>query len=817
MNDRSIQNEDYLEEDSFSIVEFLQKYLRYWLWFLIGALAALFIGYLYMNYAPVLYATSAKVKIIDESQQPDLASDAKKDFWGLSTVNLDNEIEVFKSHRLLQQVVTDLNLDVNYYSVGFLNTSQVWNPPFVVRKFTAADSLIKTKKYDVKLQTSGFGISDEDGNDYLVRYDTENNSAPGLPFSIELTENIDDINREQNYKVTLNPISDVTEWLKTALRVEPTNKKGEILTLSLTGGSRERSEAIVNKVIEKFNQDGVEDKQALSKRTLDFIDERFIYLTGELDSIESGKQDFKKDNSLAYIEQDATTILKRKSDAEDELFSLETQLSLSRLLRSAVVKEEEYGLLPPDIGLDNSSINALVAKYNELSRERNKLSASVQEGHPMMKTLARQLNSSKENILKTLEVNQRQLSASLARLRSEKATAGEMFSRIPEKEKMLRAIERQQSIKENLFLMLLSKREEAAIKNAITAPVVKIIDYAQTKKHPVSPRKIVVYPASLVIGLLAPFLFLFVSFALDTKIKKRSDVEHLNPEIPILGEIPYIENYANLKIETERNLVTESFRILCANLAQKESISSGKTILVASSIKGEGKTATAVNLARAFASIKKKVLLIGADLRNPKLHDHFKLVKEGVGFSDFIVNPELDWRECIHNLPERQMSSLYICLSGTETTDPPVLFAHKNMARFFEQAKMEFDCIIVDTAPTLLVSDTRLISKYADITLFVLRADFTEKRLLDFSKDLNRTKALPKMNYVLNAVGSKSTLSGYNYGYGYGYDAEPDVSENKLEVYGEKLKRGLKYLIVNAEKLAAKMFKKKNSNGGEAV
>ena len=810
MSDRFILEEEFEGEDSFSVLAILSKYGRYWRWFLAAILISLLVAYIYVQYAPTLYMSVAKIKIIEEGKQTDITSNLEnKVFGGLSDINLENEIEVIKSYRLLQQVVTKLNLDITYYSVGFFKNTQIWDAPFIVTKFTASTNLNKSKWYDVELQKAGFEITDEDGNNYLVPFNGQNNSAPGLPFSIELSNgNIAAENFERDsYEFELIPNELSTNQLIEELKVEPANKNSDILTIWLKGESVERSETILNTIIKKFNEDGIEDKQAISKRTLDFIDERFLYLSGELDSIELGKQDFKQDNTVAYIEEDATTILKRKSDTEEELFNLETQLSLLKLLSSAVIKEDDFGLLPPDIGLNNSNINSLVSNYNELSRERTRQLSSMPENHPTMRSLRNQLSTGKENILKTLDVNQRQLSKSLSRLRNEKALAGELFSKIPEKEKMLRAIERQQSIKENLFLLLLEKREEAAIDNAVTAPVIKVIDYAQTIEKPVSPKKILVYPIAMVLGFFGSFLVLFVKFALDTRIHGRPEIEKLSPDIPIISEIPFYDTNEGLLQTQDRSIITESFRILCTNIIHTSKTQNGSVILVTSSIKGEGKTSTAVNLATTFASMNKKVLLIGGDFRNPKLHSYFGLEKESYGISNFISDPEMDWKQCIQKVQTGKIST-YVCLSGTKGHNPPEILTNGNIRIFMEQAKNEFDHIIVDTAPILLVSDTRLISKFADITLFVLRVDFTEKRLLEFSKELNNKHELKNMGYILNAVGANSSSEKYNYGYGYGYEATMEPKKNKSDSYKNKLIRKLKNLIVATENITSNMVKK---------
>lgn len=792
------QNFGHDEDENFAIKGIVTKYLRYWPLFLIGLIISLLAGFLYMRYATVNYRSAAKIKIIDESKRTDIASEEVANIWGISTINLDNEIEVLKSHRLLDQVVEELSLDVSYFYVGFFKTSEKWNAPFVVKKFASEEEQLTALSYKIEMSPTGFEIRDEDGNDYEVGFKSKNNSASGIPFSIELKEDVnlsDYVN--VTYKVVLNPRKETVRQLANRLQVQPTNKKSDILALWIVGESIKRSEAILNTVIEKFNEDGVKDIQAISKRTLDFIDERFIYLSGELDSIELGKAGFKRDQNLAYIEEDATSILKKKSEAESEAFRLETQISLSRSLRRSVAQQSNFGLLPADVGLDNSSVNSLVKNYNELARERTKLLASVEEGHPSVQSLNTQLGKGKENVLKTIDVNQRQLQIKLNQLKEQKDLASEMFSRLPENEKILRGIERQQIIKEKLFLLLLQKREEAAVNNAVTVNSSKIVDYAQTPSKPISPKKVIVYPLALFLGLFIPFALLFLRFSLDTKVQERSDVERLNPSIPIMAEIPFLEKGDSFKDAGARSLLAESFRILSTNISfhlpTNDYSDAGKIIYVASAIKGEGKTTIALNLSLAYASLNKKVLLVGADLRNPQLHAYFGIDKNTTGLSDFLYAPEVNWDSCIHRGYGKNPNH-NVCFSGTMPSNPPELLAGKNFKKFIERAKKEFDYVIVDTAPTILVTDTLLISQYADLALFIVRLGFTDKRLMEFSKDLKKSKKLTNVAYVLNDVGIDRTKD-YNYGYGYGYSFDFGKNKSGFGKLKYQLKDGLRRLL----------------------
>lgn len=773
MKEAPYKKDNFQEKESLDLKELVLKHLHYWPWFLAATILFMALGYAYMRYTPITYQSVAKIKIIDDSKELNVATDVMA-IRGGNSINLENEIEVLKSYRLLSQVVSDLNLNISYYWKGNIKTSQIWNAPFVITKLSEADSIASTRIYELEIKNRKIIITDEEENFFTVDFDYSDTPTTGFPFGIELVENVNLIDfNDITYIVVLSPLKDTVLKLATNLQIQATNKDSEILRLSLKGESADRSEAILNTIIAKFDEDGILDRQLVSKRTLEVIDKRFIYLSGELDSIEVGKQDFKQINDLSYIESDAGVNLQKKSETETEVFKLETQISLSQLLKKTVAQEAAYSLLPAEIGLSNTSLNSLVFAYNELALERNKLVTTVGPNHPNLVRLSGQMERGKLNILNTVNVYQNQLRISLDQLTQERDLAGYRFSKLPEKEKLLRGIEREQSIKENLFLLLLEKREEAAIKMAATAPSIKVVDYGLTSMVPVSPKKMTVYALSLALGMFLPFLVLFIRFSLDNKIYDLKELEKLSAKIPVVAEIPLFKKTKSFIGPNDRSPLAESFRILGTNvnyLLPKKSSGNAQVIYVTSAIKGEGKTLLAFNLSVSYAILKKKVLVIGADLRNPSLHEFMDIPKNARGLSQLLSHSSRNWRDYIYDGFE-QNTFHKICYDRKIPLNATELLSGTGFGEFLEDAKKEFDYIIVDTAPTILVTDTLLISQYADITLFVARAGYTEKRLVDFSRGLAKTKKLRNMAYVLNGVG-QGKGKGYNYGYGYGYGAQ---------------------------------------------
>ena len=756
MKDSLFEIELNEKEKSFDFMKLARKLLGYWPWFLISLAVALAIAFFYLRYATTMYASVAKIKVIDSSKETDIAKDPLSVVWSDSKINLDNEIAVLKSYRLLSQVVDSLNLNIVYYEVGKIMTSEVWNGPFEINNVVPNDSIIEPLSFNVELEVSGFKVTDENDSIHNIPYfQTEETKPTTLPFMINLSESaVINKYKGREFLIMLYPFQQTVNDLSTNLFITSTNKKSEVLELWLYGENATKSETILNTIIHEFNLDGIRDRQQISKRTLAFIDERFAYLTKELDSIEGGKQDFKQENNLSYIEADAGSSLTRKSEAEDEVSDLKTQISLASVLKETVLKQKQYTLLPVNIGLENVSLNASVNNYNEMALERDKLLVSVGESHPTLTTLSSQLERAKVNILKTVNVYEIQLKAALQRLNEVKSTANTIFSSLPEKEKMLRAIERQQSIKENLFLLLLQRREEAAINLAVTAPSVKVIDYGITAIKPIAPKKMLVMGLAGILGLFLPILVLYIKFAANGKIQDREDLKNYVYDIPLLTTIPHFKQNPIFKDINEQTPLAEAYRMMATKIVSlntKNNTTDGSVIFCTSNAENEGKSLNAYNLSVGFASLDKKVLLIDVNLRNPAVHDLLGLSHKSKGLTSYLNNPSIDWKDTISS-GLSNCDTHHVCLAGPIPENAPNLLSKNTFGTYIAKAKEFYDVVIVDTAPVNSVTDTLLISKYADLILYILRVEVTDNAALQTAQDLKNTQDIKQMAFVLNAV-----------------------------------------------------------------
>ncbi len=795
------------EIEEINIKEILFKYLAFWKWFVVGAMLSLIVAYTYLRYSSDIYQTTAKIKILDNTKGGmKLPSDVAALFSN-SKVNLDNEIEVLKSHRLLELVAKNLNLETSYYTVGNIKTTELWKDrPFKVIWLDPKDSINTRKiKLEIELQPTGYKIiSEENSSDRTYQYG-QKNKIKGQEFILVL-ENNGTFSKliEDHYKVLRTPIDIILEGLSNSIQLASTAKQSEVLSLELTGENKDKSEAIINEIIDKFNEDGVTDRQLVSQRTIDFVNERFVNLSGELDSIENQKKTFKTENNLSYLQEDAKVTVSKKSVTEGNYYALETQIALAKLLEDTLKKDGPFELLPSNIGIENENINSLISDYNKVVLDRGKLLVSAGEKNPMVVEYSNKIIELKQNVLSSIVVLQKQLAVSIKNIKSLKQENSSTFSSIPAKEKILRSIERQQTIKESLYLFLLQKREEAAVSKAITTPSIKVIDYAMTNFIPIAPKRSIIYLAALLIGLIIPFGIVYIIFLLDTKIHSKLDFERLSPNIPVVAEIPYINEENRIITKNDRSVLAESFRILRTNInylipLKKEG--ECPVIYTCSSIKGEGKTFVSLNLALTLASLDKKVLLVGADLRNPQLHKYLKINKNRIGLSNYLYDTTTDWKNLIN---EKIFNNdfLNIVFAGSVPPNPAELLSNGRFEELLNILKKEYDYIVVDTAPTILVTDTLLISQLADITVYITRADHTDKKLLTYSKGLKEQGKLTNMAYVINNVGGEKGYGygygykysygytyGYNYGYGYGYGEDNDENTPRKKSRFSWLKR----------------------------
>ncbi|MAX70011.1 MAG: tyrosine protein kinase [Flavobacteriaceae bacterium] len=755
----------------------INKYLRYWYWFVLGIILAFLGALLYLRYTPKVFKSSAKIKILNKAKGIELPSSAF--IFNRSNINLENEIEILKSYRIIEQVVDKLDLTHRFYEKGNILTTEIDRLPFDFLQKIESDSISKHSSYTIVVKQDAFEVTAENSSKVLLfpNFNTTK-TKHNLPFELSLNLQNNNLSRivGKTYLVKVSPVESITKSLKRSIGVDMVGVGSDLLELNHSSQSVLKNERILNTLVDVFNEDGINDRQEVSRRTIDFIDERFLLLAEQLDSIELGIRDFKQENNFITLESDAELGLSQRTVSEQELFDLENQLLLSDLLKETLTDSiAKSDLLPANIGLVNTSINGLVSNYNDLVLKRDNLAVSSGENNPEIIIINEQLEDLKSNIYASIASYKKQLEASKKQLSRENRRFNSQVYDLPAKEKILLEIKRQQEIKQTLYLFLLQKREEALINLAVTEPSIKVVEYAISNWNPVSPNTKSIYLIALISGILIPFGVIYLTILLDTKVKGREDIISQNSRIPIVGELPKVkEENLIFKDPEDNSIQAEAFRILSSNvdyiLPVKEK--EGRVIYCTSTIKGEGKTYTSINLSLALSSINRKVLLIGADLRNPQIHTHIHEDKHKPGLSNYLHDSDCSWKDTLIKGFDKHPNH-DIILSGSIPPNPAHLLTNGRFKKLIDEAKQEYDYIVVDTAPTILVTDTMLISQLADATIYLVRANYTEKKLLSYSKDLFDSGKLKNIAYVINGVDTnKSYGYGYNYGYNYGYGSK---------------------------------------------
>ena len=785
---------DAINENELNFKKFLFRIFTFWPYFLIFIIFCVSLALVYLRYAEYQYTATAKIQIIDKAQDSEMALPTSMTIFNRSMINLQNEIGVLSSYSLNERVIKKLNFNVKFFTLGRIKKTQNHQSEF----FEDYDFELKSN-YDFNADKLTYNLNINSGNLKIISIDENNDLVESfdfiglstlskehtLPFEISIrAENlIVPISEQQERTIEINNLSRTVNEYISNTKISVYGEESDQLEIVITNPNKLIAEDFLNTLIYEFDLDGITDRQLEYKRTMDFVDTRAIFLENELELIENRKKEFKEKNKLTDVRVDADISISQQLIYDSELFNAESQKELLSIIK-ADLKSNSFKLLPVNVGLDDSNLNLLIEQYNTIVKERERfLNTGAGEKNAYILSLNNQIESLFINILKSIESYDLNLSYTINNFKQKELEFENIYMNIPQNEKVLRSINRELEVKESLFLLLLQKREEAAINNAVVKPSIKIIDYAISSGKPVSPSFVLVVSTAIFFGFLLPILFLSIWFFFDDKIHVRDDILERTNEIPILAEVPFIkqvDNKLNLSEinSSSRSVFVESMRMLIANLnyinSDNLNDNKAKIILVTSSIKGEGKTIVSSTLSQLLSSSNKKVILVGADLRNPQIHNYLNVNKnDHKGISDIIYNTNLNWKD--HVL---KSDNLDIILSGSIPPNPNELISSEKFQSLISELALTYDYVIIDSAPCILVSDTLQISKLADLTLYLIRSGHSPKSLLDYIIDLQKSNKLNKLSIVLNSVGNSSSYGygyrygyqyGYNYGYGYGY------------------------------------------------
>ena len=751
----------------------MERYLKFWPWFLFWIILALAAAYFYLLYTTPVYQASANIIINEENSSSGSSYSELGMLTGLGTNNLDKEIAILKSRRLMMDVVSALKINIEYFQEGKIRDVELYRDlPFSLNVLKMDEELLKNSRGGrFKISSSGNGrISITDLN-------TERNweVTTGTPFNIGFAEIVIVSNiKTKNFPETIVQFSDVEKTAskyRNKIFLNQTDKKSNVIELVLQDPVREKAKDILDQLILEFNRDAIEDKNLIAGNTANFINERLEIINTELEMVETGKEEFKQTNRLTDLQAESHMNMQNASEYNKRRQDIGTQMELTDAMLDYLSSSRNSDLLPANLGINENAVNQLIGEYNDLVLERNRILGGSTERNPVVIKLNSRIDQLKTNILQSLQRLRTNLRISLDDINRQSSSIGSRILAIPSQEREYRGIERQQGIKEALYLFLLQKREENSLALAVTAPKAKIVDRAFSSGGAVAPNSRSIYLGTVILGLFIPFSIVYLKGVIDNKVRGRADLENLSTDLSILGELPKVKKKEEKLIGiNDRSVLSEAFRILITNLQYLKIKSQGKskgvTILVTSTVKGEGKSFITVNLGMSLVNTGKKVLLIGGDLRNPQLHQFLDESEKQWGVSDFLAGKKM-CPKCL--IKESKLHpNLHILSSGSIPPNPAELLRQEKVGEMLKEMEAEYDYLIIDSAPSMLVTDTFLISKYADLILYVVRAGFTEKKLLDFVFDSQKAGSFRNLSFLLTDVDLSDLGYGNKYGYGYG-------------------------------------------------
>lgn len=775
--------------NSLNFKDILSPYIKKWKWFVACGILALALGYLYIRYTTPEYAVRAKIQVVKDQKAADLTAFQDLELFMGGNTQVEDEIEILNSRSNFIEVVRKLGLNVKISSKGKIHNTEIYtDPPFRIN-FLMPDSLVFIARDQFIIQITGDSdfllIADEDTPAKPYSFGSTIDSPIG-EFVVTPNDTHMQLYRGNEYIVNISPVPSTAQYYQGKTQIAVTDKYSNILSISLNDAVQQKGVDILNALIETYNQNAIEDKRAIADRTSQFINDRISDIYGDLSSVDQTAEEFKSDRGITDLASQSNINLNLGATSRQDLDNATIQLNIASSMQDIVQNQNGYEILPSNIGINDGTIATTTARYNELVLERQRLLKSSNERNPIIVNLDQQIEGLKQNLQSSLNSMTNNLTLQVNNLSGQLSRFNSRIYSAPSNERALRDISRQQQTTESLYLYLLQKREESQIAFASAAPKSNVIDRAYgAGVGPVSPKKPIIYLASLILGLLAPFSLIYANELLDDKVHNKIQIEKMVDDVPVLAEIPKLSKKENTLVKTgERTILAESLRILRTNLdflIRAKRSADGKNhnlIYVTSSVPGEGKTLISSNLAMIYANTGKKVLLVGADIRNPKLYQFYsgknvdnlgKSKRSGsvIGLTEYLIDQNMRSGQIINTLlaHDQEVDVIY---SGRIPPNPSELLMSDRMRILLREVSDIYDYVIVDTAPLMVVSDTLLISQYADIILYVTRAGMTQTKVLEFPMKLKAEGKLPSLAFVVNNVKESNLGYGGKYGYGYG-------------------------------------------------
>ena len=752
-----------------NIIDLLVYFASRWKWFLVSVIV--FGGLAWLHYArsPRVYFRSATVIIKDPSNKTSTAGLDRYDNF-INKVNVANEILQFRSKRLMREVVLRVHADVSYRCKDGLHYDELYTQAPVSVSFhdmlpEQSMSLTVMPADSVSVMVSGL---DGEGEPRRVRLNDTVSVAQGS-LVVSPTNYYSPKWKDVPVQVTKMPLESMVNYYRGAVGIRQEEEESSILTLSLKDSSPARAEDVLNMLIAVYNEEAIRDKNQVAVNTANFINERLIIIEGELGGVESDLESFKRENRIVDIGSTAGMYMSESQKYNADALELETQLRLAAYIKDYLTDpKKETDLIPSNTGIGDQNIEGQISLYNAAKLKRDRLIDDSSERNPVVEELNNSLRAMKQNIIRAVDNMIVSLKVKRDDAQSREERAQQRVTSIPSKERRMLSIERQQKIKEALYLFLLNRREENALSQAMADNNARVIDSADGSDAPIAPQRNRILLLGLLVGLAVPAVACLAIMFMDTRVRNRKDIEGA-VNVPFLGEIPLdrdVQKQKNAKAvvsEHGDDMVSESFRILRTNLTFMARKDKGVQVITFTSFnEGAGKTFISRNLAMSLSYAKKRVVLVDLDIRKATLSHHFHTHSAGV--TNYLADPAVTVDDIV-----RTQERFDIIGAGMSAPNPAELLMDRRLDELMAELRKRYDYVIADNVPVGIIADAAIANRVADMTVFVVRAGKLDRRQLPDLEKLYQDRKLNNMALVLNGVDPKRPGYGYGYGYGYGH------------------------------------------------
>lgn len=776
------------EPQSLNIKELFFKYIRFLPWFVFSVAFALLGAYLYLRYTTPTYESAGALIIKSEGNGGtgggSEASDRFSQLFVLdNSINVQNEIELLKSHQLMQRVVDNLQLNFQYFTKGNIREVHHYKDvPFFVEAITLADSG-STKELEFEFNNND-AFKVKDGN---AMY------AFGQPFSVA-GSTFRLIRRPgasvgEAYKVIWHPTRQLAKAYAADLLVAPKGTTG-ILNLTFQNTHPVLAADVLNQLMQEYKVVTIEDKNETKRQTINFIDDRLQVVSRELDSVTGSLLAYQRANNLLDPTTQSSSYLTKIDNYEEQINTQQVQVNVANMIEAYLRdSKNDFSVVPSSLGLADATLNTMIAAYNVAQLERKGLlDANIPAANARVQQKTGQIEQLRLNILESITNVKAAYGAAISRLQQNRGTVRAEIQQLPLKEQNLLEIKKQQEMKQSVFNFLMEKREETAISLAATISNIKVVEDASVAKTPVAPNKQTTQLIAIVAGLLLPALVIFAKEALNDKVSSRADIEKAS-DVPILGEVGH--SFADETLVAKpnsRGMVAEQFRVIRSNLQYILSNMQNPVILVTSTYSGEGKSFISTNLGAVLSLANKRTIILEFDIRKPKILSGLNMQKKP-GLTNWLLG-----KAAIEDLPipVAGYDNLFVLSCGPVPPNPAEMLLSPQLESLFTWLRANFDIVVMDTAPVGIVSDAQTLSRFADATLYIARQGRTLKKQVGLIDELYHSGKLPHMSVVINDVQLQAGYGYYGYGrygytYGYGENSGYFEEEAKSSANGNGL------------------------------